>query len=399
MADPNPESVVVPIRDAVAEAINQGAHKAAESSSPHSMTASIFISYASKDRAAAHTICDALEHRGFVCWMADRDIGPGENFQVSIVHAIRSAKAMILVFSANAANSDEIKKEVVLAGQSRLVVIPVRVEDVTPDEAFAYEMATRQWIDLFSDWEQSVQRLVRQLETVIHVKPDLKVSRGTPVVEQGPGSHKEPSSPPVSEPAAASPLPPKPVVLSPKKLDWRLIAAPGATAAVIATVLLLWLGPSFSHSRSSAPTSNLPLNQEVFGGHFDDAGSADFKPLNQEAGLFTRSCSKITLNGGDLEAACRMRDQRTFQSSITLNNIIANVDGKLTWQREGQGHFLASSQNCHLTYKPVMTLLHCNTRRMDGEWTSSCLNLDEQIDNNNGTLQYIESPKAARAKG
>jgi hypothetical protein len=113
MADPNPESVVVPIRDAVAEAINQGEHKAAEASLPHSMTSSIFISYASKDRAVAHTICDALEHRGFHCWIADRDIGPGENFQVSIVHAIRSAKAMILVFSANASNSEEIKKEVV----------------------------------------------------------------------------------------------------------------------------------------------------------------------------------------------------------------------------------------------------------------------------------------------
>jgi hypothetical protein len=149
------------------------------------MTSSIFISYASKDRAAAHTICEALEYRGFDCWIADRDIGPGENFQVPIVHAIRSAKAMILVFSANAANSEEIKKEIVLAGQSRLVVIPVRVEDVTPDEAFAYEMATRQWIDLFGDWEQSVQRLARQLEAVTHIKPDLKVAAGTPVAEQG----------------------------------------------------------------------------------------------------------------------------------------------------------------------------------------------------------------------
>ena len=35
MVDPNPEAVVVPIRDAVAEAINEDAHKAGESSSPH----------------------------------------------------------------------------------------------------------------------------------------------------------------------------------------------------------------------------------------------------------------------------------------------------------------------------------------------------------------------------
>jgi len=247
MADPNPEPVVVPIRDGVG--------------GPTGMTASIFISYASKDRAAAHTICDALEHRGFDCWIADRDIGPGENFQVSIVHAIRSAKVMILVFSANAANSEEIKKEVVLAGQSRLVVIPVRVEDVTPDEAFAYEMATRQWVDLFDDWEQSIQRLVHQLEAVAHIKSDFKIAAGTPVAEQGMSPHKEPPSPSFPEPAAGSSLPSKSAPPSPKKLDWRLIAAPGGTAAVIAAVLALWL--SFGHSNSSVLQPNLAVNQAV----------------------------------------------------------------------------------------------------------------------------------------
>jgi TPR repeat protein len=225
------------------------------------MAASIFISYASKDRAAAHTICDALEHRGFDCWIADRDIGPGENFQVSIVHAIRSAKVMILVFSANAANSEEIKKEVVLAGQSRLVVIPVRVEDVTPDEAFAYEMATRQWVDLFDDWEQSIQRLVHQLEAVAHIKSDFKIAAGTPVAEQGMSPHKEPPSPSFPEPAAGLSLPSKSAPPSPKKLDWRLIAVPGGTAAVIAAVLALWL--SFGHSNSSVLQPNLAVNQAV----------------------------------------------------------------------------------------------------------------------------------------
>jgi hypothetical protein len=75
---------------------------------------------------------------------------------------------MLLVFSANANNSDEIKKEVVLAGQSHLTVIPVRVEDVAPSE-----LATRQWVDLFEDWEQ-VQRLVPQLEAVAGIEPALK---------------------------------------------------------------------------------------------------------------------------------------------------------------------------------------------------------------------------------
>jgi hypothetical protein len=136
------------------------------------MTAPIFISFASKDHGLAETICAALENRGFSCWISSRDIDPGDNFQIAIVHAIRSAKVMVLVFSSNSNNSDEIKKELVLAGQSRLIVIPVRVEDVTPDDAFAYEFATRQWIDAFDDWEQSIGRLVGQLRRVGGIEPD-----------------------------------------------------------------------------------------------------------------------------------------------------------------------------------------------------------------------------------
>ena len=131
------------------------------------MTAPVFISYSSKDRAITETICGALENRGITCWMSSRDIGPGENFQESIIRAIRTASAMVIVFSGNSNNSDEVKKEVALAGQHKLVVVPVRVEDVVPAEAFQYELATRQWIDMFGNWEQSIERLAIQIRTIL----------------------------------------------------------------------------------------------------------------------------------------------------------------------------------------------------------------------------------------
>jgi hypothetical protein len=127
----------------------------------------IFISYASVDQDVAETICDALQARGHPCWIACRNIGPGENFQESIVRAIRSARVMLLVFTGNANNSEEIKKELVLAGRHRVTVLPVRVEDVAPNDAFAYEFATRQWIDLFKDWEREIDRLGAQIDTIV----------------------------------------------------------------------------------------------------------------------------------------------------------------------------------------------------------------------------------------
>ena len=131
------------------------------------MAKQVFISHSSKDSKIAASICTALEARGHRCWMSSRDVRPGENFQGAIVRAIREARVMVMVFSSNANNSEEIKKEMALASQSRLMVIPVRAEDVLPSEDFTYELATRQWIDLFNDWEQAIEQLGAQIDLAV----------------------------------------------------------------------------------------------------------------------------------------------------------------------------------------------------------------------------------------
>ena len=149
------------------------------------MTADVFISFASQDDKVASTICKAIENRGFKCWISTRDILPGENFQSSIVRAIRGAKVLLLVFTSNSNRSEEMTKELALASQQKLMVVPLRVENVTPSDAFAYEFATRQWIDLFADWERAMNHLCARLaaalvddrthtDTIVLGKPTLK---------------------------------------------------------------------------------------------------------------------------------------------------------------------------------------------------------------------------------
>jgi TIR domain len=142
------------------------------------VSAPVFISYSSKDQDMAETICRALEARGHQCWISCRDVNPGQNFQEAIVQALRSAQVMLLVFTANANNSDEIKKELVLAGRHRVTVVPIRVEDVAPNDAFAYELATRQWIDLYSDWEKEIERLAVRIGQILQAgkPPDAAVA-------------------------------------------------------------------------------------------------------------------------------------------------------------------------------------------------------------------------------
>src|SRR5260370_29992995 len=135
------------------------ADKSGPGKSGFAMSASVFISFASQDQKVANTLCKALEGRGYPCWIATRDIAPGENFQIAIVRAIRGAKIMLLVLTGNSNNSDEMAKELALASQSKLIVVPLRIDDVRPNDAFAYEFATRQWIDFFADWETAIEQL------------------------------------------------------------------------------------------------------------------------------------------------------------------------------------------------------------------------------------------------
>ena len=140
----------------------------------------IFISCSSKDSKAALTICDAIEARGYACWISSRDIDPGENFQEAIVRAIRRAPLMILVFSANANNSSEIKKEIALASQNRVTVIPMRIEDAMPSDALAYEFSTRQWIDVFGDWERAMKQLLGHIARALPQEEQVAVDAPKP---------------------------------------------------------------------------------------------------------------------------------------------------------------------------------------------------------------------------
>lgn len=120
----------------------------------------IFISFASADKSRAAAACAALERAGQPCWIAYRDVLAGQNYQGAIVHALETAKAMVLVFSARTNESDEVSKELSLASAFKIPVIPLRVEEALPRGALHYELATRQWIDGFDHWDRAMAELV-----------------------------------------------------------------------------------------------------------------------------------------------------------------------------------------------------------------------------------------------
>jgi hypothetical protein len=319
------------------------------------VSAPIFISYSSKDQKTAETICRALEARGFNCWIAARNVGPGENFQEAIVKALRGARLMLLVFTSNANHSNEIKKEVVLAGRHHVTVVPVRVEDVVPNDALAYEFATRQWIDLFTDWDREIEQLVSQIGSILTDGSATGQGR----VDAGGAAFAPKSSSPAAPAAKTSPL--------------RLLALLLPIAVVLAVG-----GGTYLYTRpAAAPASSEPIPASPAVAPAPQA-SADERAWQDAASLGTVHALRQYLDGFPMgahveEARQRVQaaDDRAWANATGAGTIVA-LDQYA--EQFPDGAHVAQARSNIAALEQQASGSSAETERFDGAWqaTISC---------------------------
>jgi adenylate cyclase len=107
----------------------------------------VFISYASQDKTVADAVCEALEKAGLACWIAPRDVVPGENYAGAIVHAIDATRLIVLVLSEHSADSQHVHREVERASSRRHPVIAFRIDQAPMPAELEYFLNTSQWLD------------------------------------------------------------------------------------------------------------------------------------------------------------------------------------------------------------------------------------------------------------
>jgi tetratricopeptide (TPR) repeat protein len=132
----------------------------------------VFISYSREDKLAADAACANLEAAGIRCWIAPRDISPGAEWGEAIVEAIDHSPVMVLIFSANANESRQIRREVERAVHMGVTVVPLRIEQVEPKRSLAYFMAGVHWLDaLTPPLEQHLQQLAVSIKAFLRAAP------------------------------------------------------------------------------------------------------------------------------------------------------------------------------------------------------------------------------------
>jgi hypothetical protein len=197
------------------------------------MAHDVFISHSHKDKVVADAMCTTLEANGVRCWIAPRDITPSMEWGESIVDAIENARIMVLVFSADANASPQIRKEMERAVNHGVAILPLRIENVLPGKALAYFIGNVQWFDAFTppleahfqNLAGTVKMLVARMESGEVLGAEAPIQPIAPpklnLSEPAPGAQPPAAKPQIHEPAdVKGPQTPRPTDGAPRTREF-----------------------------------------------------------------------------------------------------------------------------------------------------------------------------------
>jgi TPR repeat protein len=192
------------------------------------MAHDVFISYSSKDKTTADAVCATLELNGVRCWIAPRDVTPSMEWGECIIDAIEECRIMVLVFTADADSSPQIRREVERAVNHGVPILPFRIEDVMPGKALEYFIGNVHWLDALTtpmekhleDLAGTTKMLLGRMEPrdatppVIPMHPPISVPSDSDMPETFQPVRERPAT--VIEPTGP-PIPPAPPVFEPPR--------------------------------------------------------------------------------------------------------------------------------------------------------------------------------------
>jgi ABC-type oligopeptide transport system substrate-binding subunit len=128
------------------------------------MNFDVFISYSSKDKAIADVIVSTLEKSGIRCWVAPRDIEPGDDWGEAITKGIHECKMVLLIFSSHSNQSKRVLDEINFALSEEKTILPFRIENLDPTGSMRLNLSSQHWLDAYkTSWQEYLDRLVESV--------------------------------------------------------------------------------------------------------------------------------------------------------------------------------------------------------------------------------------------
>ena len=128
----------------------------------------VFISHAQADKPIADAVCAQLEASNIRCWIAPRDVPPGKDFPEAIIEGIEGSRVMVLIFSSHSNNSKHVIRELTSAVNKGLIIVPLRIENITPSKSMEYLITVPHWLDaLTPPLEQHLEHLAVRIGHIL----------------------------------------------------------------------------------------------------------------------------------------------------------------------------------------------------------------------------------------
>lgn len=135
--------------------------------------AQIFISYSRKDTKIVDSIHKKLSESGFDIWLDSEDVQGGDLWRRQIVEGISSCLAFVIVLSPNSVQSNNVRKELDIAEGKGRKIYPVMISTVSIPSEMEYQLAGVQIVDLVTNMENGLNRLVESLSIAKTPKPSM----------------------------------------------------------------------------------------------------------------------------------------------------------------------------------------------------------------------------------
>lgn len=139
----------------------------------------VFISYSSHDQKVVEGLCAYLEQYKIRCFVAYRDIPRGVVWARAIVDALDESRMMVVVFSENFNNSDQVDREIELASEDKKPILTFRISNDVFKGAKKYYLKNINWIDAFPEPDKVFRNVAENVATLLGIKLSTPSSQST----------------------------------------------------------------------------------------------------------------------------------------------------------------------------------------------------------------------------
>jgi len=122
--------------------------------------------------SVADAICATLESYSLHCWIAPRDVLPGQIWLEALFDAIDNSPVVVFVASANSYGSGQVLRELENAASNNAIIVPFRIDFADIPKRIIFLIGTRQWLNAQEPpLEKHLQQLADTIRRLLGTPP------------------------------------------------------------------------------------------------------------------------------------------------------------------------------------------------------------------------------------